>query len=323
MFTETYGIEPFEQRTDKLQASGWHKWEWVSGLELVSLLLDRHEYTGDGVFLRDTALPAAREVLGFFDQHYRTGEDGKLHMHPAQALETWWDCVNPMPELAGLHAATARLLALPEALTTGDERAFWKQLQAKLPALPTTRTPDGKTMLAPAREFTMKRNSENPELYAVFPFRQIAVGRPNLEWGIEALNHRTDKGAFGWRQDDLFMAYLGLADQARDYTVRRARLKNAASRFPVFWGPNYDWVPDQDHGSVLLATVQALLLQTDGRRIYLLPAWPRDWNCDFKLHAPYQTVIEGKVVEGKLVDVKVTPPSRAQDVVVMRAETGH
>lgn len=319
MFTETYGWQPADQREDKLQASRWHKWEWVSGLELVGLMLDYYEHTGDGKFLSDTALPTAREILTFFDQHYKTGPDGKLVMHPAQALETWWDCVNPMPELAGLHAATARLLALPEQVTTEQERAFWRQLQAKLPELPTLRSKDGNVMLAPARVFKQKSNIENPELYAVFPFRLFALNRPNVEWAIEALKHRLDRGASGWRQDDVFMAYLGQTDQAREYVVRRARSKHAASRFPAFWGPNYDWVPDQDHGSVLLKAVQAMLMQTDGRKIVLLPAWPKDWDTDFKLHAPYQTVVEGKVRGGKVAELNVTPPERRADVEIGKA----
>jgi len=225
-----------------------------------------------------------------------------------------------MPELAGLHATTARLLALPESLTTAEDRVFLKQLQAKLPALPTTKTPDGKVMLAPAQVFKQKSNSEVPELYAVFPFRQIAIEKPNLDWGVQALNHRADRGANGWRQDDIFMAWLGETAQARDYVVQRARSKHEASRFPTFWGPNFDWVPDQDHGSVLLIAVQSMLLQADGRKIYLLPAWPKDWDCEFKLHAPYQTVIEGKVVEGKILDLKVTPNSRRKDIVIMEVK---
>jgi hypothetical protein len=314
MFTETYGWQPADQRQDKLQASGWHKWEWVSGLELAGLLLDYYEYTEDAKFLSDSALPVAREILTFFDQHYKTGPDGKLFMHPSQSLETWWDCVDPMPEIAGLHALAARLLALPENATTASQRAFWRQLQAKLPELPTLRTDDGKTMLAPARSFKDKRNIENPELYAVFPFRLVAVGKPHLDWGIEALNRRKDRGPLGWRQEDVFMAYLGLAEQAREYVVKRARSKHAESRFPAFWGPNYDWVPDQDHGSVLLKAVQAMLMQTDGREIYLLPAWPKDWNAQFKLHAPLRTVVSGKVEGGRLVQLNVQPESRRKDV---------
>lgn len=319
MFTKTYGTQPFEERTDKLQASGWHKWEWVSGLELAGLMLDYYDHSQDNKFLREDAIPAIQEILVFFDQQYKTGDDGKLYMHPAQACETWWDCVNPMPELAGLYATTARLQALPESLTTAEDRMFWKQLQAKLPALPTTQTSEGKVMLAPAQVFKRKQNNENPELYGVFPFRQIAVGKPNLEWGVEALKHRLDKGCGGWRQDDIFMAWLGQTAQAREYVVNRARSKHGASRFPAFWGPNYDWVPDQGHGSVLLVAVQSLLLQTDGREIYLLPAWPRDWDCEFRLHAPYQTVIEGKVVGGKITELKVTPESRRKDVKIMQS----
>jgi hypothetical protein len=169
-------------------------------------------------------------------------------------------------------------------------------------------------MLAPAQEFKQKQNCENPELYAVFPFRLFAIGKPNLDWAVEALNRRADKGAMGWRQDDIFMAWLGRTDAARDYVVKRARSKNAGSRFPVFWGPNYDWVPDQDHGSVLLKTVQSMLLQTEGRLIHLLPAWPQDWNCEFRLRAPGNTTVSGAVEKGKLVRLEVHPETRRQDL---------
>jgi alpha-L-fucosidase 2 len=315
VFSETYGWEPFEKRDDKLQASGWHKWEWVSGPELVFMMLDRYEYSLEEAFLREVALPAAHEVLTFFDQHYPTDASGTMVMHPAQAVETWWDCTNPMPELAGLYAVTERLLALPERLTSAEQRTFWTRLRKKLPPLPT-REVDGKTLLAPAAKYADKKNVENPELYAVFPFRLIAIGRPNIEWGREALERRLDRGDFGWRQDDIFMAYLGLADAAKQNLVSRAKNVNKESRFPAFWGPNYDWIPDQDHGGILLKTLQAMLLQTDGRKIYLCPAWPKDWNADFKLHAPYQTVIRATIEKGKVTRLDVQPESRRKDVVL-------
>ncbi|MCX6873053.1 MAG: hypothetical protein NTW21_04490 [Verrucomicrobia bacterium] len=161
------------------------------------------------------------------------------------------------------------------------------------------------------------QNSEVPELYAVYPFRQIAIGRPNLEWGVEALNRRAHKGASCWRQDDIFMAWLGEIARAREYVVQRSKGKNEASRFPTFWGPGYDWLPDQDHGGVLLTAVQSMLLQADGRKIYLLPAWPKDWDCEFKLHAPYTNTVEGVIKAGKLEKLIVTPESRAKDAVNM------
>jgi hypothetical protein len=322
VLSQTYGWTPAEQRADKLQQGRWHKWEWVGGLELCWLMLDYCDHTGDRAFLEKTALPFCHEILTFFDQNYKPGSDGKLVMHPAQALETWWDCTNAMPEVAGCIAVADRLLALPGK----SEEPFLKQFRAKLPALPL-RDVNGKKALAPAEKYASKHNSENPELYAVFPFRLIAIGKPNLDWGIEALYHRWDKGAFGWRQDDLFMAYLGLTDEAKRNIVNRAKKHDTKERFPAFWGPNYDWTPDQDHGGVLTRTFQTMLLQTDppslgsygaasGQKIYLLPAWPKDWDVSFKLHAPNNTTVEGQVVDGKVMKLHVTPEARRKDVEV-------
>jgi hypothetical protein len=111
------------------------------------------------------------------------------------------------------------------------------------------------------------------------------------------------------------MAYLGLTDDARNAIVSRARSHDRGERFPAFWGPNYDWTPDQDHGGVLMKAFQAMLLQTDGKKVFLLPAWPNDWNVEFKLHAPQQTTVEGVYRDGKLASLKVTPESRAKDIV--------
>lgn len=82
------------------------------------------------------------------------------------------------------------------------------------------------------------------------------------------------------------------------------------------WGPNYDWIPDQDHGSVALISLQRMLLQYDGDEIYLLPAWPEEWSARFKLLAPKNTVITGKVVNGKIEELKVSPDWRKNDIVI-------
>ncbi|MFO8011676.1 MAG: DUF5703 domain-containing protein [Phycisphaerae bacterium] len=321
VFNECYGWTPVEQRKDPLQASGWHKWEWVCGPELVYMALDYYEHTGDEAFLKEKVLPTAEAVMTFFEEYYDVDSDGKLVMHPSQAVETWWDCTNPMPELAGLIAVADRLLALPARLTTPAQRAAWTAFRKKLPALPT-REVDGKQAFAPAERFENKRNSENPELYCVFPFRLASFNRPNAPLAVNALNHRWDKGHVGWRQDDIFMAYLGLAGEARRNLVARARKWHRGSRFPAFWGPNYDWIPDQDHGGVLMKALQAMLMQAepatgsecDGK-IYLLPAWPKDWNVEFRLHAPRGTTVECTFRDGKVRHLAVTPPERRADVI--------
>ncbi|MDR1141249.1 MAG: DUF5703 domain-containing protein, partial [Planctomycetaceae bacterium] len=233
VFLETYGWESWKTRADKLQKSGYHKYEWVGGLEIANMALEYYEYTEDAEFLTEKAIPFAIEILTFFNEHHKTDSNGKLFLSPSQAVETWWDCDNAMPEVSGLHAVVERMERLPENLLTTDKRKFITELKQKLPEIPTTKSPDGNLMLAPAQRFANKRNIENPELYAVYPFRLISYDKPNIEWGVEAFKHRPDRGAFGWRQDDLFAAYLGLTDEAKTHLVKRAKTKHPQSRFPV------------------------------------------------------------------------------------------
>lgn len=315
VFNESYGWTPVDQRQDPLQEAGWHKWEWVAGPELVWMMLELYDHTGDRALWEKRIVPTADAVTGFFDAFYPTDAAGKLVMHPSQALETWWECTNPMPELAGLHAILRRLLAEPAGVTPPEVRARWQAFAAKLPSLPVRQVAEGPAW-APAEKFARKSNVENPELYVVFPFRLCSFEKPNRDLGIRALRHRWDRGHSGWRQDDLFMAYLGLTEEAVEALVSRARSHDPGSRFPAFWGPNYDWIPDQDHGGVLVKGLQSLLMQTDGQTIHLLPAWPAGWDCSFKLHAPRNTIVQGKVAGGKVVDLTVIPESRRADVVI-------
>ena len=63
--------------------------------------------------------------------------------------------------------------------------------------------------------------------------------------------------------------------------------------------------------------LQEMLLQAVDDKLYLFPAWPKEWDVDFKLHAPQQTTVEGKLRNGKLIDLQVLPKERAKDVVNM------
>jgi hypothetical protein len=65
-----------------------------------------------------------------------------------------------------------------------------------------------------------------------------------------------------------------------------------------------------------MTAVQSLLMQTEGRTIHLLPAWPQDWNAEFKLHAPLRTIVSGRVEAGRLILLDVQPADRRADVVV-------
>lgn len=311
-----YGWTPFEKRKSPLCECSYLTYYWNNNLENLAMMLDYWSHTGSQDFAKNTLLPHAEEITRFYDLHYPRDPQGKLHFDPAQSLETWHTAVNPLPEIAGLKAVLPRLLALPEHLTTPAMRDRWQKLLREAPNLPTG-LKMGKNVLLPAETFSQKANVENPELYSIFPYRLHGVGKPDLQLARDTFSVRTHRQTFCWCQNDTQAALLGLAEEAKEIVCIRSS-KNAykTSRFPAFWSSNYDWVPDIDHGGNLQLALQFMLMQCDDTAIRLLPAWPKGWDAEFKLHAPHGTIVEGKAIGGKIVDLKVTPNERKKDVVV-------
>lgn len=299
------------------------RYYWDCGIELSMMMLDYNAHMQDKTFVANTLIPIADEVVKFYDQHYKRNAQGKVHISPSASLETWHSAEDPLPVVVGLKTVLTRLLELPETQTTPEQRERWKRFRSELPEVPIGEE-NGKKWIKPAHVYSDQRNSENPELYAVFPYRAYTVDKPGLDVAIETWRKRLVKRTGGWSQDPIQAAMLGLTQEAKDYVVKNATDIAPAGRpvveprFPAFWGPNFDWTPDQCHGSVTLIAIQRMLMLCDGDTIHLLPAWPEDWNADFKLHAPYQTTVEGRVENGKVVDLKVTPESRRKDVVVVK-----
>ena len=291
---------------------------WDGALELTTMMLEYHAQTGDERYGRETLLPLAQEVLAFYEQHYpQRDAQGKIVFSPANSLETYASVKNPLPVVAGLRYVTQRILSdLPEAWA-GELRAQCQRLRPLLPDLPA-KTEDGQTRLLPFDGFEGKKgnNTENPELYAVFPYRLYGLGLPELAIGRATFDKRMVKGTGGWYQDAIQAALLGVTDTAAAYTYQNFSTKHKESRFPAFWGPNSDWIPDQDHGGVSMIALQRMLMQCDGDRILLLPAWPREWNVDFQLCAPRQTTVRAVWRDGKLATLEVTPAARRADVVL-------
>jgi hypothetical protein len=58
-------------------------------------------------------------------------------------------------------------------------------------------------------------------------------------------------------------------------------------------------------------------LQADDRRIILFPAWPKNIDVHFKLHAPYNTTVEAELKNGNVISLQVLPEGRKKDVEIM------
>ena len=122
---------------------------------------------------------------------------------------------------------------------------------------------------------------------------------------------------WGWAQDPVQSAMVGWTEDAKSRVLRRYRRAFTKASFPAFWSADFDWIPDQDNGGVVNKALQCMLIQYHENQIFLFPAWPVQWDVRFKVHAPKQTVVEGELVQGKLISLFVHPAERARDVQVM------
>jgi alpha-L-fucosidase 2 len=291
-------------------------------LELSMMMLDYYEFTGDKKFAKELLVPVASQGLEFYDKHFGRDQQGKLLLNPVNAIEQFWKVNNPAPDIAGLHAISTRMLALPNALINEKLRKEWKRLQAELPELPVGTVNNNKTLLPYTGEQTAKpRNGENPELYAVYPFRLYGLGKPDLNMAVTTFNQRKQKQMGCWVQDPIQAALLGLDKIAKTYVSFNFVRKDPQLKFPAFWAAANDYAPDQDNGGCAQHGLQEMLMQTEGKTIRLFPAWPKEWEVDFKLNAPYKTTVEGTLKNGKLTNLKVKPASRTKDVVNMIDKT--
>jgi alpha-L-fucosidase 2 len=296
----------------------WNDHYFTDILDMGMMMLDYVEYTGDTKFARETAIPLITLGLTFFNEHFYLGPDGKLLLDNDNAIEMYWKATDPAPDIAGLHAVLARMIALPDDLVDAKTRAGWVKMQSILPELPVGKK-NGKEVLLPyTGPQTMKsKNGENPELYAIYPFRLYGLERPDLDLAIRTFYARkcTQKGC--WVQDPIQAAMLGQTSVAEEYVHFNLTRTDPRLKFWAFWAHGNDYQPDEDNGGNGENGLQEMLLQPVGKKLLLFPAWPKDWDVDFKLNAPFQTTVQGKFVGGKLVDLVVNPPERKADVIDM------
>ena len=183
-------------------------------------------------------------------------------------------------------------------------------------AVPTVTLADGTVILSPAEAYLpVLSNVENPELYAIFPYRLYQVTKDNLTVAINSFNRRKFPCNVGWCQDVQQAVLLGLTEEASRMIVQRFTEPTQGMRFPAFWGPYFDYVPEEDHGATGKIALQWMIAQPgDENKILMFPSWPKEWDVEFKLFLPLQTTVEGTCLKGNLVRFIVIPPHRISDV---------
>lgn len=208
------------------------------------------------------------------------------------------------------------LIHLPEKYDAMLDKTHWQDMLERIPPLYFSEHEGYKT-IAPAKLWERVNNTEVPQLYPVYPWGMYGIGRPDLDVALNTWKYDPDalnfRGYTGWKQDVIWAARLGLSNEAADLCLKK--MKDSGRRFPAFWGPGFDWVPDHNWGGSGMIGVQEMLMQTVDDKIYLFPAWPGAWDVHFKLHAPYNTTIEAELKVGELVILNVSPKERQADVI--------
>jgi len=306
-----------------MEYNAWLEYEWDTVLEFCMMILETGRYNGNHI---EKYLPLIESSLTFFKEHYTylakqrgakaLDADGHLVLYPGSGAETYKMAYNSTSTIAALKTVLERLLEQPN--LSEKQKTEWSAMLKIIPSI-SFRVFDGHTTIAPAKLWERINNTESPQLYPVYPWGIYGMGKPGLDTAINTFKYDTDVLKFrsyvGWKQDNIFAARLGLTEDAAKLTT--AKLKDSGRRFPAFWGPGFDWVPDHNWGGSGMIGLQEMLMQVDGKKIYLFPAWPKDWDVHFKLHAPYQTTVEGQLKNGKLVDLQVLPASRKADIKIM------
>jgi hypothetical protein len=308
-----------------LEYNAWLEYVWDTVLEFCYMMLEEERYTQKDI---STYVPFIESCLRFFDEHYQylarqrgikaLDGNGHLVLFPGSGAETYKMAYNSTSTIAALKTVTERLLQLPSKYLNEDERKYFEDFLNRIPPISFAEFGGHKT-IAPAQSWERINNVESTQLYPVFPWRMYGVGKPHLDIALNTWRYDTNAIKFrsfvGWKQDNIFAATLGLTQEAANLTS--SKLKNSGRRFPAFWGPGFDWTPDHNWGGSGMIGLQEMLMQVDDKKIYLLPAWPKDWDVHFKLHAPYQTTIEAMVKDGKVKVLKVYPESRRKDIINM------
>lgn len=304
-----------------VEYNAWLEHQWETVFEFCLMMLETERYEGRDI---KEYIPFIESCLQFYDEHYQYmagklgakiwDENGKYVFYPTSAAETYKMAYNSTTVIAALQVILSRLLELP--VLTNAQRERWSTMLSRIPELPI-RQLDGHTMLAPAKAWARIQNREAPQLYPVYPWGLYGKFKPGLDTALNTWLYDPQvvkyRSHVGWMQYNIFAPRLGLTQEAAQ--LNTAKFANGRHRFPAFWGPGFDWTPDHNWGGSAMIGVQEMLMQVDDKKIYLLPAWPMNWNVHFKLHAPYNTTVEVLLKDGKMEKLMVVPESRKKDVI--------
>ena len=318
-YREPTASERAASRTKRLaREAKWTTHVFSSGTELVQQMVEYVRFTGDRSYLPKIARwlrGVAEAYLVLLDRE----ADGRWHVHATNVNESWWLKDDSIVDLAAARYALfqvvehGREFGYPENLVAAAKerlenlapyptvgRIAWEDANLRHAGDVTA----GTRIFAPyaIRAGDVKRNSENNEMYLVFPFAMCESGEMReraLRTYPETYN--ADCRCYGWNPESIVAARLRLTnavDLVHAHAIATAKWPYGGGRSPsrlLYPGASVEEAPYLDGTCVTLTGIQELLLQSHpaepcadffgGGPVRRLPCIPPTWRVRFRLQA--------------------------------------
>ena len=258
---DVWGLCPVAPRPDGLCGAQHLTYHFSMGLENAWMNLQANSNTGYPI---DRDLDWILGTVYFYDSFYRaetkkrTGKElddtGRLVIYPGNGLEYAGDATNPLDAISGLYAVTGGLLRYPK-LPAADRQCL-ERIRTTLPPLPVAKR-QGVMSLLPAKHWRTDYNKWEPiEIYAAWPYRLVGITRPDTlqlardTWEtVPEDRAKLCKQDYSWMANVANMAALAWPAMARERAIyKMANTAAPQARFPAFFGPGHDWLPDHNWG---------------------------------------------------------------------------
>lgn len=315
-------------------------YSWIShvassGAELAVHAWWRYRYTGDVAWLRSHAYPLLRGVAEFYRSIARQDKDGRWHIRGTNAHEDFWGVTDSIMDLAAIRGTVPLAIRAAELLEAeADLRAQWQAFLDQLAPYPLGADPRAKALAGGALaddawaagykdRVDGSHNSEDVQLTPVFPFEDWTLETKDAAMDSVAKRtlalaprHRAvlEGGGLNTAIRSPIAAIRAGAGAELPAILERYRaafspLPNGFSLFEQVT-PGYQ-AHSIEHLGLLTMILQEALLQSLSPRpgepeiIRVFPAWPPEWDAEFRLVARGGFLISAVIRGGVIGEVGI------------------